>query len=415
MGPSVPPDRERCEGDPGDDTYRRYRYQSTYAAILCLALLDDQTDFSEVFCEHHEDVLIRCKNGRFVGMQFKTRDLGREPFEAGDEQIQEALSRFISLDARYTGWFSRFVLASNAGFWQEKTNSSNLVYLLGFAKAVAAQQPAVPAALDKFVSRLAKKTGQSGAQVLDVLKRVQIQNTPGLDDIDNSLIHTLSRCPLCCDWTYLQLKGLADQLTLATFRASSLAHQSAFRDYVAFLDDPQAAIDRAIIDGKRMTADGVRSLVGQALTPEASLCPWQSVNLDGLPKGMRRMGLKMSLGGVSATNVDLARDHKTSADLLVARWLQRYGRKRATEQFEHLRTLVRSECQEAYDQYRTPDRPFGQTMLMEVRRRLRARHERDSANLYGCAPEHLLGVAGILTEDCVLWWGEPFDLPEEVV
>lgn len=306
------------------------------------------------------------------------------------------------------------MLASNAGFWKEKDNSSNLVHLLGLAAGVTSQQPAVPPILDRYIKKLSKKTSQSEAAVLDVLKKVQMQTTPGLDDIDPRLVHCLSACPLCSGLTYLELKNLADQLTLAAFRASSLAHQSALRDYVAVLNDPQAAVNAAIITGKRMNRDGVRSLVAQALTPEANLRPWQSVNLDGLPKGMRRMGLKMTLGGISAENVDLARDHKASAELLVARWLQKHDRRKATEQFGHLRTIVRSECQEVYDQVRAHDRAFGQTMLVEVRRRLRARHERDGASMFGCTPEHLLGVAGVLTEDCVLWWSEPFDLPEEV-
>ncbi len=51
------PDTVLGTGDPGDETARRYRYQWTYAAIVCCILLDDTEDAEEVFCEHHEDVV----------------------------------------------------------------------------------------------------------------------------------------------------------------------------------------------------------------------------------------------------------------------------------------------------------------------------------------------------------------------
>jgi hypothetical protein len=48
--------------DPGDDMQRRLRYQASYGALLCLNLIADN-DLSEVFCEHHEDFLIKKKAG----------------------------------------------------------------------------------------------------------------------------------------------------------------------------------------------------------------------------------------------------------------------------------------------------------------------------------------------------------------
>jgi hypothetical protein len=72
--PTVPaPDTVPATGDPGDDTANRYRYQWTYAAIVCCMLLDDTLDVTEVFCEHHEDVLSKHTDGTFSGLQIKTR------------------------------------------------------------------------------------------------------------------------------------------------------------------------------------------------------------------------------------------------------------------------------------------------------------------------------------------------------
>jgi hypothetical protein len=58
------PETTIANRDPGDETANRYRFQWTWAAVVCCMLLDDTEDLQEVFCEHHEDVL---RAGRRVG------------------------------------------------------------------------------------------------------------------------------------------------------------------------------------------------------------------------------------------------------------------------------------------------------------------------------------------------------------
>ena len=53
------PDSILNETDPGDDVQRRFGFQAAKAAMLCLSLLDDEGEVEEVYCEHHEDVLVR--------------------------------------------------------------------------------------------------------------------------------------------------------------------------------------------------------------------------------------------------------------------------------------------------------------------------------------------------------------------
>ena len=106
--------------DTGDDTQRRFRYQAAYAAIISLDLLDPISEFEEVFCEHHEDILVRKKDHSFVGIQVKTRDSGRDPFKANDPEVIHALKRFVEQSIQYPSQYSRFVLATNYTFWSER-------------------------------------------------------------------------------------------------------------------------------------------------------------------------------------------------------------------------------------------------------------------------------------------------------
>ena len=120
------------------------------------------------------------------------------------------------------------------------------------------------------------------------------------------------------------------------------------------------------------------------------------------------MELKMSAGGISIEAIQLAKDHKYSAEALLAGWLYKYEARTATERYEHLSTIVKTECQEAYDKYCHEGDSFGKKMLEDVRKRLRVRHENDRKHLFDCMYEHLLGIAGIETEKCPVWWSKQF-------
>ena len=71
--PKPSPEDLLARGDPGDETANRYRFQWTWAAVVCCMLLDGTEDVQEVFCEHHEDVLLKHRDGSFTGHQVKTR------------------------------------------------------------------------------------------------------------------------------------------------------------------------------------------------------------------------------------------------------------------------------------------------------------------------------------------------------
>lgn len=103
--------------DTGDDTQRRFRYQAAYAAIISLDLLSPISEFDEVFCEHHEDILVRKKDNSFIGIQVKTRESGRDLFKANDPDIVHSLKRFVEQCIRYPNQYSCFVLATNYAFW----------------------------------------------------------------------------------------------------------------------------------------------------------------------------------------------------------------------------------------------------------------------------------------------------------
>jgi hypothetical protein len=77
--------------DVGDETSNRFRYQWVLSAIICCMLLDQAEDVKEVFCEHHEDVLVKHINGLFTGIQVKTRASDQPLWKASDEDVVKLL------------------------------------------------------------------------------------------------------------------------------------------------------------------------------------------------------------------------------------------------------------------------------------------------------------------------------------
>lgn len=402
------PDTELNSVDRGDDVQRRFRYQSAYAAQLSLELLTEEMEFSDLYCELHEDILLKRNDGRFIAFQVKTREIERGPFKTGDEEILKSLKRFMELERDHPSSFSKYILVTNSGFWKERKNGSNLEYLLNIVKN--ADDPSILDnnvffSLNKVVSRI---DGEDSHIVFSTLKKVNLQKGPGLEDYPLRLAERLSEIEELEDKRYDKIQRVANNLIEKMSQASSLVYNAPRRDYFALLDDPESAEIKEIIEGKRITHNTVLQIITTAISEEALLRTYEPVELSKLPKGMNITERKMSAGGISIDNIKLAKDHKFSAEALLERWLYKYGTNTATERYEHLSTIVKTECQEAYDACYSEKESFGQKMLKDVRRRLRERHEKDCEHLFDCMYEHLLGIKGIETEKCSVWWSKQF-------
>lgn len=404
------PDTELNSGDRGDDVQRRFRYQSAYAAQLSLELLNEETEFSDLYCELHEDFLLKRNDGRFTAFQVKTREIERGPFKTGDEEIRKSLKRFLELEKDYPSSFDKYILVTNTGFWKGIKNSSNLEYLLNIVKN--ADESSILdendfSSLNKVVSRI---EGVYPQIVFRVLKKINLQKGPGLDGYQLRLANLLSEIEGLKGKGYDEIQRVATDLIEKMSQASSLVYKAPRRDYFALLDDPESAEIKEIIGGKRITRDTVLQIITTAISEEAPLRTHEPVELSKLPKGMNITERKMSAGGISIENIKLAKDHKFSAEALLERWLYKYGDNTAAERYEHLSTIVKTECQEAYDACHSEIESFGQRMLEDVRRRLRERHEKDCKHLFDCMYEHLLGIKGIETEKCSVWWSKQFTI-----
>lgn len=397
--------------DPGADVQRRFRYQAAYTSIVATELLADDSDLEEVFCEHHEDVLVKRIDGSFIGIQVKTRQSGLEPFKTGDDEIRSALGRFLQLEKQFPASFAKFVIAANCGFYSAKKNSSNLGHLAETICAALRSKKDPPEKEAVTLKKLATQLDCTADSLRSILCKLELRgDLPQFGDIVPVLAQRISQSEEMQPYTFREVNAVADALLNYVVEAAALSCNDSARLCFVFAGDPDRVETDTIIRRKTITRTAIKTLLITTASETNRLTCATATSVDALPQGARLLQQKMASGGVSVENIGLATDHKVSAEYLFQQWFFKYGQAEANSRYRHLRTLVRTETYEARDETASDDRLYGTAMLERIRGRLRARHQTDSSSLFGVHYEHLLGVAGILTEECTLWWSKPFPI-----
>ena len=402
---SPSPDKVQATGDPGDETARRYVYQWTYAAILCVALLDDAMDIVAVFCEHHEDVLLKHADGSFTGYQVKTRVADADPWSANDEAIIKTCARFANLESQFPGRFREFILATNHIFVTNRNTKTCLPYLLDLARSADDVDSSLPI-LGRYLNKVAQRVGCSRAVALAALKKTRCDSTPPkLDDISIRLIGTLTHCwPRSAECSYDAVKAATRALIAACQDASALGHSQVLPGYFAISRDSVEAELQRRIDGKRLDRGRIKRILDGALDGPGVL----EGPIDDVPEpGSSSRSLltrKLDAGGFSALSIASAIDLRNKADYQGIQWINRFGKRDGLRRYDHIRSVVLCDCADAYEKTRTHEEQFGRAMLNSLRHQFTERRVTGGTPLYDSLNEHLEGFAYVLTGECKVWW-----------
>ena len=412
--PTVPipaPDQTLASADPGDETARRYRFQWTWAAIVCCKLFDDTEDVVEVFCEQHEDVLLKHRDGKFTGHQVKTRESDQPVWKAGDSQVQCAFARFVRLDLDYPGFFRAFRFLTNHPL-HAANNAQSLRYVLSQI-AAAPTLSDLPSAVHNWLRRVSNEANASETVTFQALKKATASDDlPKLQDSYIRLIETLTGCwSGAVDCSHESVRRAAQALVDECARASALDYQQMLPTYIIAIERPDAEIAARIAE-KRMSADRVFEILVAGLNATAMLA--------GDPDNRARPGQgstdlmlkKLDAGGFSAVSCNSAEDLRDKADYLGIAWTKKHGQVRGLERYDHVRSVVLSDAARAFEATTTDSERFGPAMREELRRRFQDRRIHGD-QLLDCTDEHLEGIAYSLTAQCVVQWS--VDRPWEVV
>lgn len=407
--PATNPEEVPDHSDPGDDTARRYRIQWTWAAIVSCMMLDDTESVDEVFCEHHEDVLLKHSDGKYSGHQVKTREDDQPAWKTSDDAFVTSCVKFIELDATYTGQFKDFHFLTNHPM-QASGNGRDISFVLE-AIQNATDLSELPNALKSWVKKLSKLASVDNEAALKTLKKTKASSSlPKLHDAVLRLINTVTQCwGPASDCSYDAVKKASLSLVEECGRASSLSHEQLLPGHFLAISDPEEQLS-ACINGKRMTRNRVLEILEAGRDSTATL----SGDLDLCPEpgsgSTELLHAKLSAGGFYAVQKNSAEDLRNKADYLGLEWTKKYGRTKGLGRYDHIRSIVLSDASTAYSTTLGEGDPFGLKMLEALRARIESRRD-DTAELYDCTNEHLEGFAYILTSECLVQWS--LDTPWE--
>jgi hypothetical protein len=411
------PERELDPDDPGDDTFLRYRYQATYAAILSLGMVRDGAEIVEVFVEHHDDILLKMKSKRFNAVQVKTQQPGGLPFKSGDEPIRTALGKFISHEFKFGDLFEQYTLATNHHFFR-KNNKSSLLHLIQMAaEATGHESSEMDRGLSGFINSLLTKVnkGKRGADratrehALKMLKKLKLDDS--LPKLEEGIHQKLRTAIAESDRefraaTYADLEQAADALSHLTYIRSSKPVDGAAHLYVVFSSSPRVtAVDDAI-RAKRIVKADITSALAIAIVMSPSFSAADPIDPNDIPSDLSVAEKKMTAGGLSATTVAASQDWLASAQSLQRRWAMKYDEGPARDRYNHVAVAVQTACSEAHEATASETRQ-GPPMLEKLKEVLKRKRE-EGTEFFDCEEEHLLGHATIRTDQCKVWWGEEF-------
>jgi len=402
-GPTSDPEYTLAHDDPGDDTARRFRFQWTWAAIVCCILLDETEDVVEVFCEHHEDVLLKHGNGEFTGHQIKTRSDEQPPWKSGDEAVVAACARFAKLDGDFPGRFRRFCFLTNHPL-HVAGSARDLAHVLSQIRAAGTIDD-LPGNVAKWVRRVAREADVGEAVAFAAMtKTTAFSDLPKLRDALMRLISSLADVwEGASECSHEALQRAAQALIEECGRASGLDHEQLLPAYVVAAFDREQAELVACIDGKRMTPARVHTILQRGRDSTATLAGDPATYVPPGEGSTDLLHKKLDAGGFSAVSRSSAEDLRNKADYLGIKWTKQYGYAKGLSRYDHVRTVVRADAGRAFDATRSAERKFGPAMREDLRDRFeqrRAHHE----ELYDCADDHLEGIAFSLTAQCKVQW-----------
>lgn len=402
-GAPIPsPEDTVARGDPGDQTANRYRFQWTWAAVVCCMLLDNTEDIQEVFCEHHEDVLLKHRDGSFTGQQVKTRHDDQLPWKARDEGVLIACVRFAKLEHEFPGSFRRFCFLTNHPLYSAG-NGQDLPHILKSIKDAASvsELPSIAASWVREVARNADMTEAVAFAALS--KTVAKAELPKLRDAVMRLIDAIAQCwAPAADCSHAAVKRAAQALIDECGRASSLDHEQLLPAYViATVDDTADMVAR--IDGKRMTFARVKSILEHGRDSTATLAGDPTLRVEPGEGSTELLHKKLDAGSFSVVSKNSAEDLRDKADYLGIGWIKKYGHDKGLQRYDHVRSLVLSDAGRAFDATQTETDDFGPTMREDLRRRFRERRMAGD-QLFGSTDDHLEGIAFSLTAQCKVVW-----------
>jgi len=412
----IDPTAVRDRSDPGDATSRNFRYQHAYGVMLIIASMRRVRPYVAIWCEQHEDFLAQRDDDIFDGYQIKTSRPELGAWTLRDGELTKSIGRFIDLVAEFEDRIGNLYFVSNTEFDEVGAASRDdkrrgrcpRLFLDHVQKC--RQRSDLTAPFDDAFEELQAACGCNASQLLTVLHRLSLILGPSRGEFDAALSHEhIARLEDCAAFAAKDLDDLRDELVGIVYRASSLQVTDPIRHLRPVLNgqepDPALAAKKITIAqvtvSKRKASEAPPLFVFPG-TPSLSLGAGTSASV--IEQKLNAAGLELE--------VEYLRERARAAEYSLLEDVARRP-EAFPELLQQIEQRVHGELSEAHLRARRQPSPYGGAMLIEVQDRLRRLAEDRPADVGYHSYDCLIGVAGMLTSDCRVWWGPRFAIIPE--
>lgn len=394
------------DSDPGDATLRNFRYQLSIGVIHWIGMRIGELPYESIYCEHLDDFLCARTDGTFDALQVKTKEPSDGLWYLKDKGLHNTFKRWTALERDHPNAFNAYVFYSNVGVLD--SDARNLA-----AKSAQALKRAIDE-LDSDISDLAEPAAVAysslkrlcstddreieDAILVAVIKKTRFVLGPSRSDFDDVLVakHVV-RLPGCANFPAERLRELRDELVSELWRASSLSIEAPNVHYAVL----SAGVTAPHILAKRRDAEDITRVLADFSAFPFRFRSSSLLTLEEQRSDAHVLARKFVAAGL-VNHIDSMKIRAVSAERTLLEQIA-IDPVRAQERLDQLSALVKTTCDDVLLEYEDSECPYGRPMLRTVRSRLEALSTTENLNM-------LLGVAGLLTEECLLWWGPRFDL-----
>jgi len=397
--------------DPGDDTQERFRYQHAYGVILLAGAAREVLPYTAIWCEHHEDLLGERTDGLWDGYQVKTQRPENGEWDLQKDALKHSIKRFVTLDQRFPGRIHELKFVTNCEFQdsdaKDKIGRSPVKLLQAIHNVPTAENLEPP--LNHTFESLRAYCDCSAESLFAVLKKVRLVIGPALASFDAELTQNhLPHLPECASLSVPALKALRDELVSLVYRASAQANEVPTRHWCCILNNDHL---HPALQAKKIPVAQFADLIRQRHGMPFRYLPGSGyLELGRATENTTRLLKKMVRGGIGS-HFETMRRRALSAEYHLLELVQRMP-DRFEPALNQIICVVQDACDEAQLNAEAEGTQYGRLMLIDVQRRLKFVAEQRSEMVERQPYECLVGVAGLLSGECKVWWSEPFDLEE---
>lgn len=398
--------------DPGDATQRNFRYQHAFGVILLISGKLGLSPYVAIWCEQHEDFLAERIDRKFDAYQIKTSRPENGAWKLNDLGLIKTIGRFVDLVEEFGDAINKLFFVSNTEcetVGKENTNDRlrALCPCLFLEHVQSCQTLAdINSVFTPTFESLQATCGCEEDILFRALQKMDVILGPSRGEMDAALCQEhLANLDLCKSFNADKLKAFRDDLIGIVYRASSLQVEDPIRHLRPLINgetiDPRLEIKRLVIE------------TTVVFSPETDgPKPFQFVGKSfiqlGEPRSPAVLEQKLTTGGLT-DQIDYMAERERSAENHLLEDVQRRP-ERYPDLLKQIEQVVIGECREAHLRARRASPPYGPAMLIDVQDRLR-RIAREEAPLVGDhGYECLIGMAAMLTRECVVWWSPRFQV-----